>query len=58
MLSIRPVGDEESESRPGALCVIAHVLELGHQLLPHLSSMTERNLQIALVGQEVAIVKD
>ena len=50
-----PVGDEVHEAGQGPGGVVAHVLELGHQLLPQLV-IDDRDLQAALVGQEVAIV--
>lgn len=51
------VGDEVEEGGEGASRVVAHVLELGDELLPQLV-VDHRCLQRARhVGQEVAIVR-
>ena len=49
------VGDEVHEAGHGSSSMVAHVLELGDQLLPQLV-VNDRHLKTALVGQEIAII--
>ena len=49
------VSDEVHEAGHGSSSMVAHVLELGDQLLPQFV-VNHRNLKAALIGQEVAII--